>query len=76
MVSVSVVRALSGSHLPDGDFDDAARDVYGEEEEDAWAAASFDDDGVHVQQRRKRRFSRLKLERFSIVKPVKQTPRT
>lgn len=73
-VSVSLVRALSGSHHSDDDFDDAQ--VYGEEEEDARAAASFDDGGVHVRAR-KRRFSRLKLERFSIAwKPVKQTPKT
>ena len=75
-VSVSVVRPLSGYLYPGDDFDDQ---VYGEEEEDAWAAASFDDDGgvgVHVQ-RRTRRFSRPKLERFPIVwKPLKQTPRT
>ena len=68
-VSVSLVRALSGSHHSDDDFDDAQ--VCGEEEEDARAAASSDDDGVHVRAR-KRRFSR-----FSIAwKPVKQTPKT
>lgn len=69
-VSVSLVRAaLSGSHRSDDAFDDA---LHGEEEEDARAAASFDDDGVHVRARK-----RLKLERFSIAwKPVKQTPRT
>ena len=71
-VSVSLVRALSGSHHSDDDFD---AQVCGEEEEDARAAASFDDGGVHVRAR-KRRFSRLKLERFSIAKPVKQTPKT
>ena len=72
-VSVSLVRApLSGSHHSDDNFDDA---LHGEEEEDARVAASFDDDGVHVRAR-KRRFSRLKLERFSIAKPVKQTPKT
>lgn len=71
-VSVSVVRALFASHHSDDDFD---AQVCGEEEEDARAAASFDDDDVHVRAQ-KRRFSRLKLERFSIVKPVKQTPRT
>ena len=68
-VSVSVVRALFASHHSDDDFD---AQVCGEEEEDARAAASFDDGGVHVRARK-----RLKLERFSIAwKPVQQTPRT